>query len=330
VAGWHAAGPLVASGLRLYADALLRARLVYSLSGRTHRALAVRGAEIVAVSDEPDGLDDLVGPATVVVDGRDLTVLPAFADAHEHLMEAAKNTLLVPVDSVRSVVEFQDVVGAAARSAAPGEWVLTSMDWHESNLAENRVPTRQELDAASPDHPVFARRGGHLAIANSAALAAAGVSDGTPDPAGGAIGRAVDGQLTGVLEGAAVYQVQAFAPSATRSQLISGVRTASARYAAFGVGTIREAMITVDELGAYQAAREVDALRVRVRPLIRIGPEMSTPAASELINGLGVSSGFGDDWVRLWGLKFVMDGGVEGGATEQPYADDPSPSGHLN
>ena len=87
------------------------------------------------------------------------------------------------------------------------------MGWHESSLAENRLPTGAELDAAAPGHPVLARRGGHLAIASTAALAAAGVGPGTPDPPGGKIGRLPDGHPSGLLEGGAVYQVAAFAPA---------------------------------------------------------------------------------------------------------------------
>lgn len=103
-----------------------------------------------------------------MIDALDLTLLPAFEDSHEHLMEASRNTLKVPVDRARSVTEFTRMVSAAARSAAPGEWVVTSVGWHQSNLRENRLPTLAELDAAAPDSPVLARRGGHLAVVDSA------------------------------------------------------------------------------------------------------------------------------------------------------------------
>jgi hypothetical protein len=317
-----------AEPLRL--DYLIRAGAIYAMTGETYRSLGVRGAEIVAVSAEPGGLDDLAGTGTVTVDAGDLTVLPAFADSHEHLMEASRNTLLVPVDRARSVAEFTGMVGAAARDAAPGGWIVTSMAWHESNLAENRLPTGAELDAAAPGHPVLARRGGHLAIASSPALAAAGIGPGTPDPPGGKIGREPDGRADGVLEGGAVYQVAAFAPAVTRAQLAEGLARGSAAYAALGVGTIREAMVNLEELAAYQDAAERGRLSVRARPMIRVGNELSADQAIALIGGLGGLGGFGDDWLRIWGLKFVMDGGVEGGALEQPYADDPANSGHLN
>src|SRR5215475_14423829 len=281
-----------AEPLRL--DYLIKAGAIHSMTGETYRCVGVRGPEIAAVSADLDGLDDLAGAATRVVDAGALTVLPAFADSHEHLMEASRNTLLVPVDKARSIAELTGMVAAAARDAAPGEWILTSIGWHESNLAENRVPTLAELDAAAPGHPVLARRGGHFAVASTAALAAAGVGPNTRDPRGGKIGHLPDGGLDGTLEGGAVYQVAAFAPVASRAQLVEGLGRGSAAYAALGVGTIREAMITIEELLAYQDAAEQHKLSVRARPMIRVGSELTTDQAIALIDGLGARSGFGD------------------------------------
>src|SRR5215469_11727633 len=170
-----AATPPRPPGEPLRLDYLIRAGAVHSMTGETYRSVGLRGAEIAAASAELHGLDDLAGTGTVMVDAGDLTVLPAFADSHEHLKEASSNTLLVPVEKAHSIAEFTAMVADAARAAAPGAWVLTSMGWHESNLAENRLPTLAELDAAAPGNPVLARRGGHLAVANSAALKAAGV-----------------------------------------------------------------------------------------------------------------------------------------------------------
>jgi predicted amidohydrolase YtcJ len=311
-------------------DRLIRAGAIHAMDGAVHRAMAIGGGTIVAVSEQPDGLDDLIDSTTAVTDCADLTILPAFADAHEHLMEAARNTSLVPVDRVGSIAEFCAAVERAARTARPGDWVLTSMAWHESNLAENRMPTARELDAVSAGHPVIARRGGHLAVANTAALARAGIAMETPDPSGGAIGRDAGGSLTGILEGAAVYQVLAFAPPPPRSALVEGVRQASGRYAAFGVATIREAMITKEELEIYQSAADTGALQVRVRPLIRVPNDIGAQAAIAMVESLGVHSGFGDDRLRVWGLKMVIDGGVEGCALDQPYASNSTSTGHVN
>ena len=117
------------------------------------------------------------------------------------------------MDRARSVAEFTALVSAAARAAAPGAWIQTSMAWHESNLAENRLPTGAELDAAAPGHPVLARRGGHLAIASTAALTAAGITARHARPA-----RREDRPDAGwprraaLLEGGAVYQVAGVRP----------------------------------------------------------------------------------------------------------------------
>src|SRR5215472_15400972 len=317
-----------AEPLRL--DYMIKAGAIHSMTGETYRSVGVRGPEIVAVSADLEGLDDLAGGGTTLVDAGDLTLLPAFADSHEHLMEASRNTLLVPVGKARSVAEFTGMVADAARGATRGTWILTSIGWHESSLAENRLPTLAELDAAAPDNPVLARRGGHLAVVNSAALRAAGIGADTPDPPGGKIGRLADGSRDGVLEGGAVYQVAAFAPGPSRAELAGALGTGSAAYAALGVGTIREAMTTADELLAYQDAADQDLLRVRARLMLRVGSELTEEAAVALIDGLGARSGFGDDRLRIWGLKLVLDGGVEGAAMEQPYANDPGNSGHLN
>jgi predicted amidohydrolase YtcJ len=280
---------LTSEALRL--DRLIKAGTIRSMTGEVYRCVGLRGAEIVAVSADRAGLDDLVGSHTTVVDAGELTVLPAFADSHEHLMEATRNTLLVPVEQARSVAELMTVVADASRAALPGQWILTSIGWHESNLAENRLPTLAELDAAGLGHPVLARRSGHLAVVNSAALEAAGVSAATPDPPGGKFGRLDDGSRNGVLEGGAVYQVAAFAPSPQRAELAGALGTGSAAYAAVGVGTIREAMISVDDLLAYQDACEQGLLRVRVRPLIRVGNELTADQALALVRGLGGRSG---------------------------------------
>ena len=112
-----------AEPLRL--DYLIKAGAIHAMTGASYRSVGLRGAEIAAVSPEPDGLDDLAGPDTVRADLGDLTILPAFSDSHEHLMEASRNTLLVPVDQARSVAEFTGLVSQAARMAPTGTWILT-------------------------------------------------------------------------------------------------------------------------------------------------------------------------------------------------------------
>ena len=204
------------------------------------------------MSAEPGGLDDLAGTGTVIVDAGDLTVLPAFADSHEHLMEASRNTLLVPVDRARSVAEFTAMVAAAARDAAPGAWIVTSMGWHESNLAENRLPTgpswtrpRRAIRCwpaaagtwPSPAAPPWPRP----ASGPARPTRRAGRSAGCPMAARTGCWRA--GRCTGLRRS-----------PRPRGRTRRGAARGSAAYAALGVGTIREAMVNLDELRAYQDA----------------------------------------------------------------------------
>src|SRR5262249_4441302 len=142
--------------------------------------------------------------------------------------------------------------------------------------------------------------------------------------------RNADGSPNGLLEGSAVYRVLAYAPPPSDAETIAGLASASATYASLGVGAIREAMISPHHLGVYPTAYAEGRPPSRGRPLIRVPDNIGVDAQTAVIDGLGLHSGFGDDFLRVWGLKFVLDGGVEGGALEAPYANDESQSGHLN
>src|SRR6266705_2115666 len=176
--------------LRL-ADLVIRAGAIYSMAEdrKVYRSIAIRDEWIVAVSEDSHGLDGLITAGTLVVDDPGLTVIPAFDDTHNHLILAAQNMGLVPVDRAHTLAEFIDLIRQRAVQTPPGAWIQTSAAWHEVNLAEGRLPTAPELDEATQDHPVVARRGGHVAIANSRTLTLGGITRETPDPQGGTIVR---------------------------------------------------------------------------------------------------------------------------------------------
>src|SRR5438874_575500 len=102
-----------------------------------------------AVSQDPHDLDGLISADTRVLDAPDLTILPAFEDTHTHLMLAAQNMSLVPVDRAHTLAEFIDLIRQRAAQTPPGAWIQTSAAWHEVNLAEGRLPTAPELDEAT-------------------------------------------------------------------------------------------------------------------------------------------------------------------------------------
>ena len=314
------------------ADLVLRARAIHAMDRERNvwRSVAIRDGLIVATARDRNGLDDLISDGTRVLELLDLTVIPAFIDTHEHMLEAARNLSLVPVDEARSIAELVNLIRLRAATTPPGQWIETSIGWNESNLAEGRLPTAGELDRATREHPVLARRGGHTAVANTLALRKAKLGTGRPEPAAGTIEQSGNGGLSGIIEGGAVYRVRNLIPPPSTLQDADALARVSRSYAALGVGTIREAQLERGEFLAYQSAWEQDALAVRARPMLLVDSGASLEERMSYIEGLGMRSGFGDDRLRVWGLKFVLDGGVAGAALNDPYADEPTNRGDLN
>jgi predicted amidohydrolase YtcJ len=314
------------------ADVLLRVGCIHAMdAGRTtYRSTAVHEGRIAAISADRHGLDGQIGETTRVIDDDGLVVFPAFYDTHCHLREFARNIALVPVDRARTVSEFVALVADAARGLPKETWVQTSNAWHERNLVEERLPLASELDAAVPDHPVFCRRGGHVAVANLRGLALAGITRATPDPPGGLIGRNAGGDLDGMLEGSAVYRVAAVIPPLSTEQQLEDLGRATAQLASTGLASVRDPIILREDVELYDAARRRDALKVRCRLMLLITPTRSAKEATERLEDLAELRSSGDDLLRVWGIKLVMDGGAEGGALDAPYANDPAFRGHLN
>src|SRR5437763_2392254 len=263
------------------ADRLIRVGAIYSMAQHraVYQAIAIRDEWIVAVSQDPHGLDGLIGADTHVLDAPDLTILPAFEDTHNHLMLAAQNMSLVPVDRAHTLAEFIDLIRQRAVQTPPGNWIQTSAAWHEVNLAEGRLPTAPELDEATREHPVLVRRGGHVVVANSLALMLGGITRDTPDPQGGTIVRFHDGTPTGVLIEAPAYApVIALVPAMTPEQLVEGLRQACRAYNAYGIGTVRDPWVAREQVPVYQALWERGQLTVRSR--LMLAPMAATQAES--------------------------------------------------
>jgi predicted amidohydrolase YtcJ len=300
-------------------------------------ALAIRGGQIAAVAgpgEEPGLAAAWQGPDTVVLDDPGLVVMPAFVDTHNHLMLAARNILGVPVSAARDISQIVGLIRERAAQTPAGRWILTAADWHELQLAERRLPTAAELDQATADHPVLLMRGGHNGVLNSAGLRAAGFGPGAPDIPGGFIARDDAGHPSGWVQDAALDRAREVLPPLPEPALAAGLAQASARYAAHGLGTVRDPAVTPQEWQTYLRASADGRLSVRSHAMI-----FTTPAAVESAGSIdayldaleeqGIRPGAGDGRLRLWGLKFVLDGGVEAAALQQPYADRPGYHGEL-
>ena len=311
------------------ADLLIRAGAVHTLAPGQgpQRAVAVRGDRIAAVSDHPRGLDALVTKRTEVLDLPDATVLPAFDDTHTHLIFAGLSAHDVPVHEAHSIPEFLELIRQRAKETPAGEWIRTTTNWQEFNLQERRMPTAQELDSATDRHPVLVKRGGHNDVVNTYALRLAGITEDTPVPPGGVIGRDADGRLTGRLIDSAMGLVERLLPREDRDKRIDGLRRASRAYAATGIGTVRDCAVSLDDYAVLHMAQ--GTLSTRVRALIGAFQCRTTSEVEDLLDGMEEHRYNADPWLQIWGVKFGLDGGLEAGATEEPYACDHAFSGTL-
>src|SRR5262249_9946497 len=170
---------------------------------RITSALAIREGRIEAAGSDQD-VAHCTGTDTKIIGLRGRTVLPGFIDVHTHAVSWAKEIVRGEVDAgyptVHTIAEIQAAVAEHARTSKPGAWVLGS-NWDDGKLAEHRYLNKGDLDAVAPNIPVYLSHvSGHLAVANRAALKAAGIDANTPDPPGGVIERDAKGEPTGIVK----------------------------------------------------------------------------------------------------------------------------------
>lgn len=208
-------------------------------------AVAVAGDRLVAVGSEA-WVARQRGPQTRLVDGRGLTLLPGFIDAHCHLLSYAASLLSVDCSprAVRSIADIRAALAAAAARTPEGRW-LRAVGYDETELAEGRHPTRWDLDVAVPRHPVrLTHRTGHACVLNSRALVLVGLGTGSEEPPGGYMERDPDsGEPTGLLLEMNDI-VDPFVPALPYEDLSAGVRQAVQVFLSRGVTALQDATAT--------------------------------------------------------------------------------------
>lgn len=301
----------------LQADLVLRHGKIVTMDhdGVAAESLAVLGDRILAIGGDDD-IQNLVGPGTETIELGGRTVVPGLHDSHIHTMGGATDELAVSLGEARSIADVQAAFARRAATTPPGDWLLGASSWHESQLAEGRLPTRVELDAVAPNHPVFVRRGGHVAVANSAALARAGISKDTLDPLGGVIVRdPATGEPTGPLvERPAFGMVAKLIPPPTRENLVAGLKLYTEKLNSRGVTATLEPGLNLEEIAAYMDLWRQGAMTTRARLLQRVTNLDDVEALSSVL-----APNFGDDWLRIGGFKFLSDGGIEAAYLGAPY-----------
>jgi predicted amidohydrolase YtcJ len=289
-------------------------------------AMAARGEVIAAVgaSDEIRRLAANLVP----IDAGGRLLVPGFIDTHVHFVQGGFRLASVQLRDAKTRAEFVRRIEAFAATVPRGTWIRGG-DWDHS-LWGGEPPTRGWIDAVTRDHPVWINRlDGHMALANSVALKAAGITRATKDLAGGEVLRSPDGEPTGLLKDNAMALVDKVAPPPSDEMRDRALAAAMKYVAEQGVTSVHN-MGTWDELATFARARAANALTTRIYGVV---PLQDWERLRDVVarKEHGGADGRGDEWLRLGGLKGFVDGslGSHTAAFHQPFKDSPNDRGLL-
>jgi predicted amidohydrolase YtcJ len=290
-------------------------------------ALASSAGRIVATGNSDD-IRRLAGPDTRLIDLRGRPAIPGLTDTHVHLSEkgTAEMELVDCRDfyvGVRSIADILQRLANAASTAPRGSWIVAhGSPMQDFRLTDKRFPDKRDLDGVARDHPVSISFGAHITIGNSKALEVAKIDRDTPDPAGGHIRKDPQtGELTGELHERAQLILKKVAPEFNYLQLKDGIVFALKQCLERGVTTVHDIVRYAEPVRAYQEIYKEGRMHARVSILPRVIESM---IESKSLIELGLITGFGNDWLRVGGVKMSIDGGITGrnACFYEPYEDD--------
>jgi predicted amidohydrolase YtcJ len=277
------------------------------------QAVAIKDGRFVAVGTVKNVMR-FAERSSKRIDLQGKTVIPGLIDSHNHMLLTGLELNLVQLKDCKNIADVLAAIEKKVSTSPTGTWVQTSGGWHESQLNEQRLPNRWELDGISPNTPVLVVRGGHTAVANSYALRLAGIEEATQDPPGGRYVRDSNGRLTGLMLDHARDRVVALLPVPTYREKVEALKQVVKQYNSLGITGIIEPGMSLgpEDRRAYMEVRGSGELTVRTGLMIMV----QTP---DEVKEIPYYQGFGDDVLRVSGIKLFMDGGVEGAWMRQPY-----------
>lgn len=288
-------------------------------------AMAVRDEKIFCIGTLSQVLLDCGGAKSsevVQLNGR--FVMPGFNDAHVHLGGAGRDKLTLALNAAASAADLLKLVKEAAGQRQPGEWILGS-GWDQTRWADQKYPSRTDLDQAAPDNPVYLDHiSGHIAVVNSLALKHAEITADTPNPLGGEIERFADGEPTGVLKESAKELVTQRIPDPSPEDRRKGIELVLAELAQNGVTSVQDNS-TWDDFQVYTD------LKLEKKLTARITEWLPFDLSTDELQNRRAQGGTTDPWLRTGALKGFLDGalGTRTAALLAPYSDDPETSGIL-
>lgn len=286
----------------------------------TARSIAVWQNKIIAVGTDAD-TKPLIGPNTRVIDAGGKLLLPGFNDAHVHFLETGFQLSSVNLRDAQTPAEFTRILKEFVASAPKGRWIQGGR-WDHENWKPANLPTKELIDAVTPDNPVFiSRLDGHMALANSVAMRMAGVTKDTKDVPGGVIVRDANGEPTGIFKDGAMDLINRVIPDPSFEEKLEMAQAASDHVVSLGVTSVQD-MSAGTSVGVYQELLRRGTLKNRLygcSPLADYSRWTRT----------GLHYAFGSPMLRVGCLKGYADGSL-GSTTAwffKPYMDAPETSG---
>ncbi len=283
------------------------------------QAVAVRDDTIVAVGRRPD-VQPFLGDDTLVVDANGAMVVPGFIDTHVHFLSSGFGLSSVQLRDAATPEEFSRRIGEFAAGLEPDSWI-TGGDW-DHEMWGGELPRADWIDELTPETPVFVSRlDGHMALANTAAMRAAGVDSSTAEVDGGTIVRDAAGTPTGVFKDNAMALIDGVIPGPSDELEDRALDAAMEFVASKGVTTVHN-MGTWTDLAAFDRAHDAERMLVRIYA--------SVPLSTwERLRDRVEAQGSGDAWLRTGGLKAMVDGslGSHTAAFFEPFTDAPEDTG---
>jgi len=286
-------------------------------------ALAISSDTLMAVGTNEE-IEKYTSDSTRIIDAKHQFIVPGFIDSHVHFLDGGLRLSSVQLRDAKTPEEFITRIRDFAQTMEPGTWI-TGGDWDHENWG-GKLPEKSWIDSVTMNNPILINRlDGHMVLANSVALKAAGIDKSVHDIEGGTIVRNAKGEITGIFKDNAMSLFSNAVPEPNDQMKTRALRTAMDYVASKGVTSVQD--MGGDLKGSedvYKQAEENNELITRIY--------FAYPLSKwkELEYGIQ-KNGRGDKWLKIGGLKGFMDGslGSHTAAFFDPFTDSPLDSGFL-
>lgn len=277
--------------------------------------------------------EEIVSTETKVIDAKGKILLPGLIDSHMHAMFAALDLKYVACEEIKTIEELIEVLKKTAYETPAGQWIQAKA-YNELLWEKPIVPTKEYLDQVSTEHPIYVGRlCCHVAAVNSKALELAGITKDTPNPVGGEIGRDENGEPNGMLyENSAFELVKGIIPLLSQHELVEQIERIGKVMNENGITSVIDCNMSQDQIRAYNVALHQGKLTYRDNMMFYLDKAIGdVPYHLRRIDEMVATTGFGNDMIKINGIKITLDGIPATGTAymREPYEHMPETCGYT-